>query len=35
MPYGVQNEEAGNPILICRNPTTPFDVFFAHIHGWG
>lgn len=35
MPYGVQNEEAGNPILICRDPTSSFDVFFAHIRGWG
>lgn len=35
MPHNVQNEEAGSPILICRDPTTSFDVFFAHIHGWG
>lgn len=35
MPYGVQNEEAGLPILICRNPRTSFAVFFAHIRGWG
>jgi hypothetical protein len=35
MPYDVHNQEFGAPILICREPRTSFDVFFAHIRGWG
>jgi hypothetical protein len=35
MPYGVQNEERGAPILVCREPRASFGTFFAHIRGWG
>lgn len=35
MPYQFHNQEYGQPILICRDPTTSFDVFFANIRGWG